>query len=73
MATDGKQTFDDSGLMTLRGQTAFLRSLVDELERLPPTLPRDEVGLQIIEELRWLASRCSDVARSLSVTFGSGQ
>jgi len=74
MATRGETMIDNDhihpGLATLRSQTAFVRTLVDELERMPSTLPIDEVSLQIVEELHRLAHRCIDVARSLSATAG---
>ena len=71
MATRGESMFGEEplhpGLTALRSQTAFVRSLVDELERMPSTLPPDEVSLQIVEELHRLAARCIDVARSLGM------
>ena len=77
MAMRGETMIDSDpihpGLATLRSQTAFVRTLVDELERLPSTLPADEVSLQIVEELHRLANRCIDVARSLSASVDGGR
>ena len=56
-------------LATLRSQTAFVRSLVDELERMPSVLPPAEVVPQIVEELHRLARRCVDVAQTLSIAI----
>ena len=53
-------------LASVRSQAAFVRSLLDEVERLAPAGADTALTEQLIEELARLGCRCLDAASSLA-------
>ena len=54
-------------LTTLRSQIAFVRALLDEIERLAPE-NAELLTPQLVEELTRLGGHCAEAARSLAET-----
>lgn len=52
--------------LPLRSQAAFVRALLDELERAIPADAKREVRAQVVEELGRLGSRCLQAAEALA-------
>lgn len=53
---------------SLRSQAAFVRALLDELERISPADSEGALGAQLVEELARLGCRCLETASALSAT-----
>ena len=61
----------NTALRALRGQAAFLRALLDEVERLAPVSLGDEgLSEQIVEELTRLGCRSLEAASELTHVVG---
>lgn len=54
----------------LRGQAAFVRTLLDELERIAPADSDELLADQVVEELARLGWRCAELARALGAVVG---
>ena len=54
-----------SSLQTLRSQAAYVRALLDEVERLAPLSPSEEISEQVVDEIARLGSRSLQVAAEL--------
>jgi hypothetical protein len=50
----------------VRSQAAFVRTLLDELERVAPPGVDDAVSEQLVEELARLGCRCIELASALT-------
>lgn len=53
-------------LGAVRSEAAFVRSLLDEVERLVPSGESNAISAQLIEELGRLGCRCLEVAQALA-------
>jgi len=64
----------ERSLAHVRSQAAFVRSLLDEVERVTASVPPDRVSAQLVEELARLGCRFLEVASQLtrSVPESSG-
>lgn len=51
---------------SVRGQAAFVRALLDELERISPAGKEGAFSAQLVEELARLGCRCLEAATALS-------
>lgn len=58
-------------LASVRSQAAFVRSLLDEVERLAPAGADPALTDQLVEELARLGCRCLDAASSLAADDAS--
>lgn len=52
--------------MTIRSQAAFVRSLLDEVERGVPSELTDPMSVQLVEELARLGCQCVEAAARLT-------
>jgi hypothetical protein len=57
----------------VRSQAAFVRSLLDEVERVAPSVPAAAVSAQLVEELARLGCRFLEIAGALSKSVASAQ
>lgn len=55
-----------TALQAVRGQAAFLRSLLDEVERLTPGAVGDGIADQVVEEIARLGCRSLEAAAELT-------
>jgi len=55
-------------LASIRSQAAFVRSLLDEVERVAPADGDGAVGAQLVEELARLGARFLELSRALQDT-----
>lgn len=53
-------------LQSVRSQAAFVRALLDEVERVAPPGSDDAVSEQLVEELARLGRRCIEIANALA-------
>ena len=60
---------EDSRLAGVRSQAAFVRTLLDEVERVAPSGTGNAVSTQLVEELARLGCRFLEVASALSTTM----
>lgn len=57
----------------VRSQAAFVRALLDELERVSPPSADDTVSEQLIEEIARLGCRCIEIAGALTAVVDAQQ
>jgi hypothetical protein len=60
-------------LTNVRSQAAFVRALLDEVERVVPRESNDLVSEQLVEELARLGCRFLDVASKLTTVAASSR
>ena len=63
-----RRASDVRALSSVRSQAAFVRALLDEVERVAPPGSEDAVNEQLVEELARLGCRFLEVASALTVT-----
>jgi len=61
-----RRTTDVRAMSSVRSQAAFVRALLDEVERVAPSGAGDAVSAQLVEELARLGCRCFDTASTLT-------
>lgn len=59
---------DARALSSVRSQAAFVRALLDEVERVAPSGSEDAVSAQLVEELARLGCQFLEVASALTAT-----
>ena len=63
-----RRASDVRALSSVRSQAAFVRALLDEVERVAPPGSEDAVTEQLVEELARLGCRFLEVASALTAT-----
>ena len=63
----------DRSVKELRSQTAFVRTLLDEVERVSRGGGDGALAAQLIEELARLGCRCLETASDLSLTVDDSE
>ena len=61
-----RRSADARALSAVRSQAAFVRALLDEVERVAPHGSEDAVNAQLVEELARLGCRFLEVASALA-------
>lgn len=64
--SDSSRTSGAHATVSLRSQAAFLRTLLDELERVSPAVAEGALGAQVVEELARLGYLCLETANAMS-------